>query len=122
MEGFQVEVGTKATAFLVDAVDLLQFPYISPGTLSPPPFQDLCVLAEHRLGHQRRHVASDQSAEILAEDAEHTPSGILDDAHLPLPNFGFECAALVVEGEFEEVAALLGEELHKTRAASAPGL
>ena len=47
LEDLQVEVGTEATAFLVDAVDLLQFPYVSPGTLSPPPFQDLCVLAAH---------------------------------------------------------------------------
>ena len=109
----QVEVGTEATAFMVDAVDLLQFPNVSPGTLPLPYLQDPLVLAAHRSGHQLRHAGSNQSARILAEDAQHTPGGILDDAHLPLADVRFEGAAFVAEDEFEEVAARFAEELHK---------
>ena len=79
----QVEVGTEATAFMVDAVDLLQFPNVSPGTLPLPYLQDPLVLAAHRSGHQLRHAGSNQSARVLAEDSKHTPSDIFDDAHLP---------------------------------------
>ena len=54
----QVEVGTEATAFLVDAVDLFQFPNVSPGTLPFPYLQDSLMLAAHRLGHQLRYAGS----------------------------------------------------------------